>query len=134
MAFGFTATAGTITGTHSGYVGLFSTVNFPAGSLSGANAILNGGGNLRAYTDSTKATALPLEIVTLVAGVSAEAQVWVRLNSLSTAGTVYLEADDTETAQPAVTAPLGRNAVWSDSANESHLELASGSTLDSCGS
>ena len=68
MAFGFTATAGTITGTHSGFVGLFVTANFPTGSLSGANAILNGGGNLRAYTDSTKSTALPLEIVTLVTG------------------------------------------------------------------
>ena len=114
MAFGFTATAGTITGTHSGFVGLFVTANFPAGSLSGANAILNGGGNLRAYTDSTKSTALPLEIVTLVTGGSSEAGVWVRSNSLSTSGTVYFEADDTATTQPAVTAPLGRNAVWSD--------------------
>jgi len=131
MAFGFTATAGTISGTHSGFVGYFSTTNFPSGSLSGANAILNGGGNLRAYTDSTKATALPLEIVTLVTGVSAEAQVWVRLSSLSTAGTVYLEADDTETTQPAVTAPLGRNAVWAGDKHVIHCE--STNTIDSTG-
>lgn len=122
MAFGFTATAGTITGTHSGFVGLFVTANFPAGSLSGPNAILNGGGNLRAYTDSTKATALPLEIVSLVTGGTPEAQVWVRLNSLSTGGTVYLEADDTETTQPAVTDPLGRNAVWQDQVSEFHFQ------------
>lgn len=132
MAFGFTATAGTITGTHSGFVGLFDAATFPTGALNGANAILNGGGNLRAYTDDTKTTALPLEIVSLVTGGTPEALVHVRLNSLSTSGTVYLEADDTATTQPIATDPLGRNAVWVDYKFVHHLTDTS-SLIDSAG-
>lgn len=133
MAFGFTATAGTIAGTHSGFVGLFDTATFPALALNGPNQILNGGGNLRAYTDDTKANALPLEVVSLVTGGTQNAEVWVRSNSLATAGTVYFEADDTETTQPAVTAPLGRNAVWQDFIYAFHFSVSAGRLVDATG-
>jgi len=82
----------------------FTTISSP---------ILNGGGNLRAYTDDTKATQLPLEVVTFVTGGSPEVQVWVKATAV-TGGTIYLEADSVATSQPAVTDTYGRNAVWVD--------------------
>lgn len=113
MAFGFTYTLPTITGSHTDFPVVLKTADFPSAALDGtANAIDNGGGNLRAYTDDTKATQLPLEVVTLVSSGSPQAEVWVKVPTAATGNTIYLEADDVATTQPAVTDTYGRNAVW----------------------
>ena len=115
MAYGFTYTLPTITGTHTDFPVVLRAADFPAAAIDGgASSILNGGGNLRAYTSSTKTTQLAVEIVSFVAGGSPDAEVWIKVPSASTGVTIYIEADAVETTQPAVTATYGRNAVWSD--------------------
>jgi hypothetical protein len=113
MAFGFTRTLPTITGSHSDFPVLLTDGSFPTAAVDGgANSIDNGGGNLRAYTDDTKATQLPLEVVTFVTGGAPDVQVWVKIPVAATGNTIYLEADSVATTQPAVTDTYGRNAVW----------------------
>ena len=108
MAYGFTKTLPTISGSHSDFVVVFKTADFPTAAIDGGgSSILNGGGNLRAYTDSSKTTQLPVYISKFVASVGA---------------TIYIEADAIETTQPAVTDSYGRNAVFV-SVYEAYLEL-----------
>jgi len=120
MAFGFTYTLPTISGSHSDFPVILKTVDFPAASIDGtANAIDNGGGNLRAYEDDTKAVQLSVEIVVFVSSGSPEAQVWIKTTA-ATSNTIFIEADDVATNQPAVGAAFGRNSVWPDYEIVSH--------------
>ncbi|WP_372857647.1 LamG-like jellyroll fold domain-containing protein [Pseudoalteromonas sp.] len=116
-----TVASGKITGT----VNLAWYLNadcFPVAAIDGgATSILNGGGNLRAYTDNTKATRLPIQIVTFVTGGTPNIEVW-GLSDLAVGSTVYIEADTVETSQPAVTNAFGRNAVYPNDVTRLHLE------------
>lgn len=115
MAFGYTRTLPTITGSHSDFSVLLTAGSFPATAIDGgANSIDNGGGNLRAYTDDTKTTQLSLDVVAFVTGGSPDVQVWVKIPTAATGSTIYLEADSVAISQPAFTASFGRNSVWSD--------------------
>lgn len=117
MAYGFTATVATgkMTATQAGFVWLATTANFPTAAIDGgATSIANGGGNLRCYTDSTKTTQLPIEVVKFVTGVSPDVIVWGRSGSLGVGNTVYFERDTVATVQPPVTDTYGRNTVWQD--------------------
>ena len=136
MAYaGFLRTLPTPTATLSGFVCLLNAGWFTqadANALDGTTFI-NGGGSLRIYTDATKATQLPLEVVTFVTGGTPEVQAWVRIPTYTgSATTVWVESDAVAIAQPAIGDIYGRNAVWSDYALGLHLESASG-TLDSSG-
>ena len=89
MAYGFTYTLPTVTGSHSSMPILLKGGDFPAAAIDGtANAIDNGGGNLIAYTSSDKKTKLPIEVVTFVSGLSPQAEVWVKLPSVETGATM----------------------------------------------
>lgn len=115
MAYGFTYTLPTITGSHSDFPVLLREDDFPTAAIDGgSSSILNGGGNLRAYTSSAKTTQLPVEVVTFVAGGTPDAEVWVKVPTAATSNTIYIEADSVATVQPAVTNTYGRNAVWAD--------------------
>lgn len=117
MAYGCTITvqAGQMPSAQTGFVWLFTHDNLPTGAIDGGvNSINNGGGNLRCYTDSSKTTRLPIEVVSFVTGGTPQVQVWGRSTSLGVGSTVYVEADDTATAQPPVTDVYGRNSVWVD--------------------
>lgn len=136
MAFGFTLTvaAGKIPSSQGGFTWLAVTSNFPAAAIDGGvSSILNGGGNLRAYTDSTKTTRLPVEIVTFVTGGSPDAQVWGLSPSLGVASTIYIEADEVETTQPASGAAFGRDAVYIGYAYALHLDDVTLPPIDSTG-
>ncbi len=138
MAFGFTYTLPTITGSHSDFPVLLKTADFPATSIDGTgDALANGGGDLRAYTSDAKTTQIPLEIVRFVSSGSAEAEVWVKIPTAATSNTIFIEADAVETSQPAVTDTYGRNAVWSDYEAVLHLVESGNGTageyLDSTG-
>jgi len=138
VSYNFLYTLPTITGSHTGMPLVIKTADFPAVSLDGtANAILNGGGDLRAYTDSGKGTQLPLDIVTLVSSGSANAVVWVRIPTAATGTTIYFETHESETTQPAVAAAFGRNAVWVDYEAVLHLretgDGTAGEYVDSTG-
>lgn len=135
MAFGFTYTLPTITGTHAGFPVVLKAVDFPTGAKDGgASSVDNGGGNLRAYTDSGKGTQLPLEVVRFVTGGTPDIEVWVRIDSASTGATIYLEADAVAVSQPAATDTYGRNAVWQDYHFVGHMEgLPSTTITDSSG-
>jgi hypothetical protein len=134
MAFGFTYTLPTISGTHTDFPVVLKTADFPSAAVDGgASSLLNGGGDLRAYTDNTKTTRLPLDVVRLVTGGTPDCEVHVKVPSAATSSTIYLEADAIETAQPAVTDTFGRNAVWSDYEAVWHLGEASGDFVDSTG-
>ena len=129
MAFGFTKTLPTIAGTHSDVSLLFTTGSFPAAAVDGTtNAIDDGGGNLRAYTDDTKTTQIPLFPENFTSSGSPDFTVRVKLPSSFTGATIYFEADDVAVSQPAVTDTYGRNATFST------LEASySGSNQDSTG-
>lgn len=132
MAFGFTRTLPTITGSHTDFPVLLTAGSFPTAAIDGgASSILNGGGNLRAYTDDTKAVQLPLEPVTFVTGGSPEIEVHVLLPIATTGSTIYLEADDSVMSQPPVTSTYGRNAVWVDYELVTHNSTAT--PIDSSG-
>lgn len=124
MAFGFTYTLPTITGTHTDFRVVLKTADFPAASIDGSgDAFTTGGGEIIAYTSSAKTTQLPIEIVTFVSSASVpDAEVWVKIGSAVTGGTIFLEKDDTQSSQPAVTATYGRDAVWDECAFNLHLE------------
>jgi hypothetical protein len=116
------------------YAGFLRTLPIPTATLSGfvcllnagwftqadANALdgttfINGGGSLRIYTDATKTTQLPLEVVTFVTGGTPEVQAWIRIPTYTGAATtVWVESDAVAIAQPAFSDTYGRNAVWSD--------------------
>jgi len=114
MAYGFTYTLPTITGTHTDFVIVLKTADFPAAAIDGgASSISNGGGNLRIYTDASKTTQLPVDVVRFVAGGTPDAEVHSKTPTAATSGTVFVEADSVATTQPAVTDTYGRNAVWS---------------------
>lgn len=144
MAYGYTRTLPTITGSHSDFPVLLTAGSFPTAAIDGgSNSIDNGGGNLRAYTDDTKATQLPLEVVAFVTGVSPYIQVWVKIPTAATGNTIYLEADDVAVSQPPVTDAYGRNSVWSGmsaywhgnsltdvTGNGSDLSLVGGASVD----
>jgi hypothetical protein len=137
MAFNCTITvnAGKTPNVQGNFVWLANTANFPTAAVDGgASSILNGGGNLRCYTDDTKATRLPLDVVSFVTGGSPSIQVWGLSPSLNVASTVYIEADETETSQPAFSAAFGRNATWVNDKKVYHLlESTGGTAIDSCG-
>ncbi len=136
MAFGFTYTLPTITGSHSDFPVLLQEADFPSAAIDGtANAIDNGGGNLRAYTSDAKTTQLPLEIVTFVSSGTPEAEVWIKIPTAATSNTIFIEADAVETAQPAVTATYGRDAVWADykMAYQYNDDPSGGTLTDSAG-
>jgi hypothetical protein len=138
MAYSFVYTLPTIAGSHSDFPLVVKTADFPTEALDGsANAILSGGGNLRAYTDDTKGTQLPLDVVVLTSSGSPLAVVWVKIPTAATGNTIYFEADEAITAQPAVAAAFGRNAVWTDYAAVLHLRESgdgtAGEFVDSSG-
>jgi len=139
MAYGCTITvaAGKIPSSQSNFVWLATEDNFPTAAIDGgATSILNGGGNLRCYTDSTKATRLPIEVVTFVTGGTPSAQVWGLSPTINVGSTVYIEADTVATTQPAVNDTYGRNAVWVDYEFVTHdfvIDSTGNTTLSSSG-
>lgn len=135
MAYGCTITVGTgkIPRSQSNFVWLATEDNFPSAAIDGGGtSILNGGGNLRCYTDDTKATQLPIEVVTFVTGGTPSVQVRGLSPTLAVASTVYIEADSVATTQPAVTDTYGRNAVWVDREYQYNFKDSS-SIIDSKG-
>lgn len=132
MAFGctITVTAGKIPSSQGNFIWLATAANFPTTSKDGgANSILNGGGNLRCYTDSGKATRLAVDVVSFVTGVTPVIQVWGLSPTLDVASTVYIEADAVETTQPAIGAAFGRNAVHAGLENTFHLNETANNTV-----
>jgi len=129
MAFGYTYTLPTITGSHTDLPVVLKNADFPSASIgSGVDAIDNGGGNLRAYTDSTKGIQLPIDVVKFVTGVSPSVVVWVKVPTAATSNTIYLEADSVSSTQPAIGAAFGRNAVWSGYEAVLHLRESGNGT------
>ena len=140
MAFGCTLTVdtGKIPSSQSDFIWFFTEQNFidanNEAAIDGtANSILNGGLNLRCYTDDTKTTQLAIQVVKFVTGGTPSVEVWGISSSLDVGDTVYIEADDTATAQPAVTDTFGRNAVWAFYDGVWHLGESSGDFIDSTG-
>lgn len=76
------------------------------------SAFSNGGGNLAAYKDETKTTQYPVDIVRFTTGATQDIELHVRIPTAETAATIYFEADDVQTTQPAFGDTYGRNAVW----------------------
>lgn len=118
MAYGCLVTvgAGKVTGTLSNFTAVLTQDNFPVGSMDGGvNSILNEGGNLRCYTDETKAVQVPIELpVPFVTGVTPSCIVWLLHPSISVGDTVYIEADTVVTAQPIASNIYGSEGVWVD--------------------
>lgn len=127
----FLYTLPVITGSHAGFPVLLVASNFTNADSNALNGTTfsNGGGNLRAYTDATKTTQLPLDVVTFVTGGSAQVEVWVKVPIGATGVTIHIEADDVATSQPAFGSAFGRDEVWVNYAAVWHLN----DTVDSTG-
>ena len=129
--YGTTITApNTVPSTLTGFVSVITEADLPTAMIDGgATSILNGGGDLRAYTDSSKTTQLPLDVVTFITGGTPSVEVHVR-RDMSSSATIYLEKDLNATAQPPVSDQFGRNSVWVDYEAVYHLN---GQGTDSTG-
>ncbi len=128
-----TVQTGEMPSTQTNFIWVAVTANFPTVAIDGGSkSILNGGGNLRFYTDDTKTTRLPLGIVKITTGSSPSVLVWGLASILSVGDTVYIEADNVATSQPSSASTYGRNEVWAD--REYHYNLYDNtSILDSTG-
>ena len=128
-----TVAVGKVTGVLSNFTALITEDNFATAAIDGGvNSILNGGGNLRCYTDKTKAVQIPIEVVTFVTGITPNIQVWVLSPTLQDGDTVYLEADTVATAQPAFGGAFGRDATWAEYAavyNLTHFVFSAGAVI-----
>lgn len=130
MSFGFTYTLPTITDSHSDFPVELKTVDFPSAAIDGtANAIDNGGGNLRAYTDSGKGTQLSVHIVTFVSSGSPDADVRIKIPTAATNNTIFIEADSVASTQPAVGDAFGRNSVYTNDDQRFLFQGDTGSTI-----
>lgn len=109
---------------------LLTADNFPtAAKDGGASSFLNGGGSLQFYTgdvDEPKTTRLAVEVQEFTTGGTPLILVWGLASELIDT-TQILVVDSSETSQPAVGAPYGRNAVWADWEIVSH-DLVTDST------
>lgn len=129
----FLVTAQTITGAHSNYRCLITAQNFlnaNANALDGTTFV-DGGGNLIVYTDATKTTRVPIEVVRFVTGGAPEVEIWALSPTMQSSATFHIEADDTQVTQPPVTDPFGRNAVWPNRTFVTHQEQVD--VIDSSG-
>lgn len=106
----------------------------------GGNRARADGGDLRAFVmiNSVK-TAIPLEVAEFAYDSASGAgdaicNIYVKVPSLLVASgaDILLEYGDASLTQPAVTDPLGRNAVWSDAAYVTHdlVKDSTGATAD----
>jgi hypothetical protein len=111
------------------------TANFPALAIDGGtSSIINGGGNLKCYTNSGKGTQLAIEVVDFTTGASPLIKIKGLSASLGVGSTVYIEADTVDTSQPADGATYGRNACNAEFSNVYNLEEAAvGPFIDSTG-
>jgi hypothetical protein len=133
-----TVQTGEMPSTQTNFAWVAVTANFPTAAIDGGSqSILNGGGNLRCYTDDTKATRLPIEVVEFATGGSPSVVIWGLSASLGVGGTVYIEGDIVATTQPAVGNLYGRDEVWVDYNRVYHLNeavsTATGNYVDSSG-
>lgn len=104
----------------------------------GSNSALNGGGDIAFSTDSAGSNQIPIEVVEFITSATPanrRCTIWIKVPSLSTSSNteVYIWYNKTGESQPAVTAPFGRNAVWSDFEFMSH-DLVTDSTGNYTGS
>tara|TARA_R110002126_G_scaffold95650_1_gene224557 strand:+ start:451 stop:1989 length:1539 start_codon:yes stop_codon:yes gene_type:complete len=131
-----TVATGKIPSSQSNFSWVATEDNFPPAAIDGGlTSILNGGGNLRCYTDSTKLIQIPIEIPagSFVTGVSPSIVVWGLSPTLNVGGTVYIEADTVATAQPAPSNTYGSEKVWVGSEDVRHgntLADSSGNNAD----
>lgn len=110
-----TVQVGQFNSAQSDFVWLMTEDNFATAAIDGgAQSILNGGGNLRCYTDNTKTTQLPIQVVQFVTGLTPSIVVKGLSPLLDDSGTVYIEADTVAISQPPVTDTYGRNSVYAD--------------------
>lgn len=86
--------------------------DFPRSLINNSSGgFLTGGGNLRIYTDNTKTTRLPVDVVRFVTGFRPRIQVEFTPSTLNASDAYWIEADDIEVNQPAVDAAFGRHAA-----------------------
>ena len=92
------------------------TASFPSSMLdAGSTSALNGGGDIRASTDTAGANQIALEIVSCVTSATPANQeliMWVLAPTVADGETLYVSWNKAGESQPAVGAAFGRNAVW----------------------
>ncbi|TVO70893.1 LamG domain-containing protein [Sedimenticola selenatireducens] len=121
-----------ITGVHSGFPQVLRAADFdPAAIDGGSLSLSNGGGDLRIYSDATKTTRLPIDVVRFVTGGTPDIEVHFRHPSAYTNAPYHIERSATESVQPAEWEPYGRDAVWSD--YYAVLHMNDGSYIDATG-
>ncbi|PPB79749.1 hypothetical protein LV82_02540 [Albidovulum inexpectatum] len=112
--FSVTVPAGTVGSDLSGYPLMLDFGTFPASFWSSPN-LRSDGGNLRAFADQAMTTPLPLDVTAFYPSLQ-RGRAFVRVPTLgaSQATTIFLAITDPANTAPAVTDPIGRNAVWAD--------------------
>ena len=132
-AYGTTLTIPTIVGTHTDFPVLIKETDLPVEMINGGpSSLADGGGELKAYTDSNKTTQLPIQVVEFTTGVTPSVQIWVK-RTISTGSTIYLEKDQVQIVQPAADSTYGSQAVWSDACFRLHLKDSNSPIVDASG-
>ena len=108
----FTYTLPSINGTLTDFVLQMKESDFPPEAIDGSTNSIGNGQGIRVYTNITKTTRLPLQIVKCDTGASPEVLMYIKMPSASTGSTVYIV--DEGGSQPANDEQYGRNEVWSD--------------------
>lgn len=126
----FTATVqtGKVSGTNSNFPAYIDLSTLP---IAFWNTISASGGDIRVYTDETLTTEIPREVVSCDTATDT-GELWCKVGSMTSSTQVWITVDGTS-ADYAVTATYGRNAVWSDYAGVWHLSESSGNATDSTG-
>lgn len=123
-----------ITGVHSGFPQLLRAADFdPTAIDGGALSIADGGGDLRIYTDATKTTRLPIDVVRFVTGGTPNIEVHFRHPSAYTNAPYFIERSATESVQPAEWEAYGRDAVYTNDDRVYHLKDSASTVVDATG-
>jgi len=123
--FTATVTSGDVAATLTDYPAYIDLSEMPASFWS---TVVNGGGDIRVYSDEALTTELAREVVS--ADTSTDTgELHVKIPSLTTSTVIYITVDGTS-SEPAAGSTYGSEAVWSYN-GVWHLKETSGNTTDS---
>ena len=126
--FTATVTSGDVAATLTNYPAYIDLSEMPASFWS---TVVNGGGDIRVYSDAGLTTEMAREVVSCDTS-DDTGELHTLVASLTTSTVLYITVDGTS-SEPAVGATYGRNAVWADYSAVWHLNQSSGSAIDSTG-
>jgi len=126
--FTATVTSGDVAATLTNYPAYIDLSEMPASFWS---TVVNGGGDIRVYSDAGLTTEMAREVVSCDTS-DDTGELHTLVASLTTSTVLYITVDGTS-SEPAAGSTYGSEAVWADYSAVWHLSMASGNSPDSTG-